>query len=83
MWPKYGIDSIKKGYVEHVISTSNEWLMSVVIVIILATFYEDFKKLKVKHADVKIAPELDDGKISFFFRTRTLDQPHFFKLFIF
>ena len=43
-----------KGYVEHVISTSNEWSMSIVIFVVLATFYKDFRKLKVEKARVTI-----------------------------
>ena len=55
----YVLFVLKKGYVEHVISTSNEWLMSIVICIVLSTFFKDFKKVKVRHADVVITPALE------------------------
>ena len=45
---------IYKGYAEHVVSTLNEWLMSLMIILVIATFFPDFKKIQFKQADVKI-----------------------------
>lgn len=41
-----------KGYVEHVISTANEWSMAFTQLIVLLTFYPDFKQIHLKKPEI-------------------------------
>lgn len=50
-----------KGYVEHVLSTSNEWSLSIVIILVMATFYRDFKVINFRKPDIIVIEHSSNG----------------------
>jgi hypothetical protein len=51
-WLKFNCCFCSKGYIEHVVSTANEWSMAFTILIVLLTFYADFKHIILKKPEV-------------------------------
>jgi hypothetical protein len=47
-----------KGYAEHVVSTSAEWAMAFAQISCLLTFYNDYRRIKIKY------PEVHDSSLS-------------------
>ena len=44
--------NIKKGFTEHVISTSSEWILTCLQMLFLLTFYSDFKRIKISYPEI-------------------------------
>ncbi len=38
-----------QGFTEHLISTASEWIFGILLMILLLTFVNDFKKIKIQH----------------------------------
>ena len=39
----------KQGYTEHLISTTSEWIFGILLMILILTFVNDFRKIKIQH----------------------------------
>lgn len=44
--------NFQKGFVEHLISTSTEWIFSILLMIFLLTFVIDFRRIKIKYPTI-------------------------------
>jgi hypothetical protein len=50
----------KKGYTEHIISTSSEWILAIMLMMFLFTFLKDFNRFKIKHPTVIVDDNIEN-----------------------